>query len=414
VTPGFRIRDARGDVWLLKFDPPQHPGMTIRSGVITNLAFHAMGYNVPVDRFVKYKREDLHVGEGARMKMGRFGEVEMTEANLDSVLAATNHLIDGEYMSLASRYLDGIPIGPFDDQGRRKDDPNDRIPHEDRRELRGLAVFAAWVNHFDTKMHNSLDMYLGDPDQGYLKHYLIDFASTLGGYGDLPVRRFGFEYGFDLFPMTGRILKLGLIEDRWIPLQRPEGLDEIGLYDTATFDPGRWKADLPHSGMANMNRRDAYWAAKILSAFGDDDLRIIVDQAQYDNPAAADYMVETLAGRRDLLVWYWFDKVPPLDFFSVEAEGLRFHDLGAEHRYRLAAVDADRKTADGWTEWIEVSTTTVPLFATDGANLAGVPRASGDHVFLAAEVQVDRGNGWSSSTTCYASFNTGRVVALDR
>jgi len=123
-------------------------------------------------------------------------------------------------------------------------------------------------------------------------------------------------------------------------------------------------------------------------------------------------------------VRYWFDKVPPLDFFSVEVVGLLFHDLGAErgyypadetrYRYRLAAVDPDRKTADGWTEWVEISTTTVPPFGTDGGNLAGVPRASGDHVFLAAEVQVDRGDGWSPSTTCYASFNSGRVVALDR
>ena len=77
VTPGFRIKDARGDVWLLKFDPPSHPGMTIRSGVVTNLLFHAIGFNVPVDRLVKFSRDDLVVGEGrhdapaARGRSGR-------------------------------------------------------------------------------------------------------------------------------------------------------------------------------------------------------------------------------------------------------------------------------------------------------------------------------------------------------
>ena len=84
VTPGFRIKDARGDVWLLKFDPPQHPGMTIRSGVVSNLLFHAIGYNVPVDRLVTFSRANLRVGEGAMMRMQREGEVPMTEANLDS------------------------------------------------------------------------------------------------------------------------------------------------------------------------------------------------------------------------------------------------------------------------------------------------------------------------------------------
>jgi len=420
VAPGFRIRDGLGAVWLLKFDPPSHPGMTIRAGVVTNLLFHSIGYNVPVDRLVTFDREDLVIGEGASMKMGRFGEVAMTPANLDSVLESTNSVFEGGYEALASQYLDGIPIGPFDDQGRRGDDPNDRIDHENRRELRGLAVFAAWVNHFDTKMHNSLDMYVGEPGQGHLKHHLIDFASTLGGYADLPVRRFGYEYGFDVFPVLGRTLTLGLAEDRWIPLKRPEGLDEVGLFDTATFDPGKWKADLPHSGMANLTRRDGYWAAKVMSGFDDEALRIIVDQAEYRNPDSAAYIVETLAVRRDLLVTYWFDKVPPLDFFALEPAGLTFHDLGAErgfypgretmYRYRLAAVDDERDPGSGgWTEWTVTSSTTIRLY-----NDPDLPRDDGGRPFLAVEVQLNRGDRWSASTTVFASYDSGRIVALDR
>jgi hypothetical protein len=426
VTPGFRIKDARDDVWLLKFDPPSHPGMTIRSGVVTNLLFHAIGFNVPVDRLVMFSRDNLVVGEGAMMRLPRVGEVPMTEANLDSVLTATRSVFGGEYHALASRYLDGTPVGPFDDQGVRQDDPNDTVRHQDRRELRALKVFAAWVNHFDTKMQNSLDMYLGAPDQGFVQHYLIDFASTLGAFGDKLVKRFGYEYGFDAFPILGRTVTLGIVEDKWVSLERPPGLNEVGLFDSATFEPDGWKADLPHSGMANLTRRDGYWGAKVLSAFTDEDLRLIVDQGHYQNPDAADFLVKTLAERRDEIVRYWFDQVPPLDFFTLTAEGIDFHDLAAErgyasveqsrYRYRLAAVGSDRRNhrEDGWTQWRETAATLVPLFGDDDRLADDIPKTDADHRFLAVEVQVDRGDSWSDSAILYGAYASGRLVALDR
>jgi hypothetical protein len=360
------------------------------------------------------------------MRLPRLGEVPMTEANLDSVLTATRSVFDGEYHALASRYLDGKPLGPFDDQGVRKNDPNDTVRHQDRRELRALKVFAAWVNHFDTKMHNSLDMYVGIPGQGHVRHYLIDFASTLGAFGDQLVKRFGYEYGFDTFPILGRTLTLGAFEDTWVSLERPAGLEEIGLFDTATFEADGWKPDLPHSAMANLTTRDGYWAAKILSSFTDEDLRVIVAQGHYQNPQAAEFLVATLAVRRDKIVRYWFDRVPPLDFFTLTTEGIDFHDLAAErgfadsektrYRYRLAAVNKDRKNRrdDGWTTWRETSASVVPLFDDSGRLAAHIPPEDPDHPFLAIEVQVDRGDRWSPSTTLFGAYASGRLVALDR
>lgn len=51
--------------------------------------------------------------------------------------------------------------------------------------------------------------------------------------------------------------------------------------------------------------------------------------AAYWTPAAADYMVRTLAERWDLIARQWFDEVVPLDFFTVEDIRLNWHDLGA-------------------------------------------------------------------------------------
>ena len=67
---------------------------------------------------------------------------------------------DGTYRVIASRALPGTPVGPFRYFGARPDDPNDIYPHEHHRELRGLRVFAAWLNHDDSRSINSLDTIL--------------------------------------------------------------------------------------------------------------------------------------------------------------------------------------------------------------------------------------------------------------
>ncbi len=414
VTPGFTIRDARGDTWLLKFDPPTHPGMTIRAGVVANLVFHAIGFNTPVDRLVVFDRDDLVLGGNVTMRLQRDHEILMTEANLDSILAATGSIFDGRFHALGSRWLDGRPLGPFDDQGRRSDDPNDRIPHQSRRELRALRVFGAWLNHFDLKRHNSLDTYVGDPGRGHVRHYLIDFASTLGAYGDKPVPRFGFEFGLDVFPVLGRLLSFGLREDAWVGLGPPPGLAEVGLFESEVFRPEGWKPDLPQSAMADLTPRDGYWAAKIVSAFTDRQLRLLVEQGLYRDPEAVDHLVRTLGRRRDAIARHWFEMMPPLDFFRPVPQGVVFDDLAAtrglvppgatRYRYRLGAVDAQRR-AVATGPWVETDATFVPL-DDQVADPVGA--------FQVVEVQLDRGSGWSRSVTVYRAFASGRIVALDR
>ena len=422
VTPGFTVRDGRGDVWLLKFDPPAHPGMTIRAGVVSNLVFHALGFNTPVDRVVTFTRDDLVLEGSITINLERGRALTVNAANLDSMLAATNSVFGGRYHALASRYLDGKLLGSFDDQGCREDDPNDLIPHEDRRELRALRVFCAWLNHFDMKRHNTLDIYAGEPGQGAVRHYLIDFASTLGTFGDRIVPRFGYEYGIDILPIFGRMATLGLVEDAWANLAPPAGLPEVGIFSADVFEPDGWKPDLPHSGMANLTRRDGYWAAKVISAFTADDLRVILRQGCYQDPRAEDYLLQALLARQRAIVEHWFDRVPPLDFFIADERGVTFTDLAASrgfapagacaYRYRLSAVDAQRHGEPG--PWVTTGECRIPLATADRQPAPGVPRLDGGHPFLALEVQLDRGQGWSASTTAYLAPASRRIVAVDR
>ncbi len=60
VTPGFRVRDAAGRKYLLKFDPMSNPEMSSAADVISSKFFHALGYNVPENYIVNFDRDPHH------------------------------------------------------------------------------------------------------------------------------------------------------------------------------------------------------------------------------------------------------------------------------------------------------------------------------------------------------------------
>ncbi len=424
VTPGFQIADARGQVYVIKFDPPGHLGMTSAAAVIANRLLHAAGYNVPDDTVVEFRREQLRVGPEVRLTLDHEATRAMDDADLDRILAGVERTEEGLWRAVASKFLSGRPLGPFDYGGRRSNDPNDRVDHEDRRELRGLRVFAAWINHFDTKRHNSLDMYVGEDGEGFVRHYLIDFASTLGAGARGPYPVFGYEYDLDFPASLRRLLTLGLIEDPWRRLERIPGLPEIGYFDSDTFSPAAWKPQIRNSAFANLTDRDGYWAAKIVSAFTDELIRAAVATGRYRDPAAADSVVHILGRRRDEIARHWFERCAPLDFFVPADSGIAFSDLGVErglwsagdtrYRVRVAAVTSERE-GDGWSAWMTTPETRIELASGPLAtHLDAPPRSAEQRPFLACECQVDRGGGWSPSVTVYQARASGRIVALER
>jgi hypothetical protein len=421
VTPGFNIRDARGNVYVIKFDPPGYLGMTTTAGVVSNRILHAAGYNVPVDQAVTFARETIVVAPDAKIGDATGAKRPMTEADVDTILARVERLPDGAYLALASKFVSGEPLGPFPYLGRRKDDPNDRVDHENRRELRGLYVLAAWINHFDTKQHNSLDAYVEEGGARFVKHYLIDFASTLGAGAAGVNPRYGYEFGFDLVAVLRRSLTLGLVEDRWRTRTRDPGLAEVGYFNSEGFEPGKFRPLQPNHAFANTTDRDGYWGAKIVAAFRDAHIDAIVAEAGYRDARAAALVARVLRENRDVIARHFFDRVPPLDFFVLRGERLVFRDLGvdyavypgtrARYRARAAAVAADRKPdGGGWSQWVKL---TLPELALPGGAVAASLERS-QRPFLAVEVQVDRGSGWSDGVTAYVARGSARVVAVDR
>ena len=156
VQPGLTVRDTAGQIYFVKFDPPSNPEMASGAEVISTKLFHAAGYHVPENYLATIHPDALIIGDRAEVvEDGKHRA--MRRWDLDAVLAKSARNADGSYRVLASKALDGTPVGPFRYFGTRPDDPNDIFPHEHRRELRGLGVLAAWLNHDDSRAPNTLD-----------------------------------------------------------------------------------------------------------------------------------------------------------------------------------------------------------------------------------------------------------------
>ena len=180
ITPKFTIRDARGDTYLIKLDPPAFPELASSAEIIATKIFHAIGYHVPENYVIHLDPSQLELGEGVVVPFDSGTWVAGDRADLDHWLRDQPRRPDGTIRAIASRYISGTPVGQFRYYGTRRDDPNDLYPHERRRPLRALRVFAAWLSQDDTKALNTFDAFVEDDGRRYIRHYLLDFGASLG------------------------------------------------------------------------------------------------------------------------------------------------------------------------------------------------------------------------------------------
>lgn len=354
VTPGFRIRDGRGDVYFIKFDPLYLPQMATSAEVIGTKFFYAFGYNVP-ENYLTYWRPVYQIDSEAEVQW-ESGHVErLSNAYVKDVLKGVTQRPDGTIQVLASKLLPGRPVGPFDFQGIRLDDPNDIFPHQDRRELRGLGVFTAWLNHNDSDSVNTLDMYESGQGGSFVRHNLIDFGTVMGSGAIQPhARRVGNEYYIEFKPALKAAATFGIWDRPWRSIKYPD-YKAVGRFESSYFQPQAWKPDYPNPAFDKMTPQDALWATRTVMRFSDEAVRAIVQTGKIDNPEAEDYLVDTLIERRDKIVRYYLTQINPLDGFTLSAaadgeSSLEFVNLGVEAgfgsqcRYQYAWHRFDNQT----------------------------------------------------------------------
>jgi len=319
---GFTIEDARGEKFMLKFDTRGFPEQETATDIIVGKLLWACGYNVTEDFIVDLRRQDLVVAPDATMSDKLGDKHRLEPADVDRMLAKVEVEPDGRIRAYASRWLAGKSLGGHPGEGVREDDPNDRIPHELRRDLRGSYAMFAWLDHVDVQESNYLDTWIADPrdkHRHYVKHYLLDFGKSMGVMattGRDPRR--GHAYVIDLGDMARSMVSGGLLERSWEDRHVPR-LRGVGLFDVGTFDPGTWKPDYPsYLPFLTADRFDKFWGAKILIRLTREQIHAIVETGRYSDPRAVEYVTDTLVARQRKTAEHWFSRVNPLDRFSIQ------------------------------------------------------------------------------------------------
>ncbi len=382
VTPGFTIRDTAGVTWFIKFDPPGHPELATGAEVVATTLFWALGYHVPENHIASLRPEHLELADALQLALGPRRTRRMTIGDIHRLLRRAARNADGTYRVLASRALEGTPLGGFLYQGTRPDDPNDVVPHEHRRELRALRVFGAWLNHVDAKAINTLDTLIEGEGQAFVRHHLIDFGSTLGSAALKP-REYdeGHEYVFEGRKLAQRLMPPGLPIPSWRRITYPR-FRAIGNIEADHFDPATWKTRVPNPAHRQMRVDDAFWAARKVMAISDQMIDAAVARARYSDPTAAAYLTRTLARRRDRIGARYLPLLNPVVDPAFDGTTLTFVNAAVEADVASAprAYATDWYAFDNDTGKSSLIASAVTGRAGQVHAPAGVPRGTGTFV----------------------------------
>ena len=417
VTPGFTVRDTANQLWFIKFDPPGWRAMATGSEIVAAKLFWAAGYHTAEYHIGQLRPANLTIGNDTRITPP--GEVArpMQQSDIAWLLSRADRDTDGSYRVILSKATPGRPVGRIAFHGTRADDPNDIVPHEHRRELRGYFVFAAWLNHVDAKGINSLSSLVTENGRSFIRHYLLDFGSALGSAAVGP--REGWE-GYEalveeLSEVGKRTLSLGFRIPQW---RRQDYFESPSIgrlpRDHEKWNPETWWPHITNAAFRHMRADDTFWAATKLAAINDDMIKAAVTEAHFGDPASEAFLVKAIAERRGRILQAFLPKVNPLVDVAITSEGrLTFRNLAVDmavadrvpgYRALWYTFDnlADKATLIATTEETQSPLPVPPLPASE---------------FIKVDISAVGGpEPWSRPISVYFRRNAGRwtLVGLER
>ncbi|MBM4358688.1 MAG: hypothetical protein FJ096_11345 [Deltaproteobacteria bacterium] len=313
--PGARVFvDARGLRFELVPDDAERPGMRIGAMAATSRLLFALGY----------RTDEVNVVEHAGSRFA------------------------------ATRWPVGIDLGPTPQDRPRRDDPNDRLDHRDRRSLRAFKLAAAWLDIVHVPPRCLRDHYVGEPGKGHVEHAFVGIDGGLG------VDRYQERLAWQRDPERSddnlflRMVSLGLSP---VPAASPPGtpFPSVGLLEDHLL-VGSFKPSPPFEPIDRLTPGDAYWMAKRIATVPPRVFQRAAFSSRMPNDAQR-WLARTLEERRAAVVAWGYDRVSPLEAGFLHAadptrgRGPRFQlvDLAvmsgmtssATSRYDVRYLDAD-------------------------------------------------------------------------
>ncbi len=143
-------------------------------------------------------------------------------------------------------------------------------------------------------------------------------------------------------------------------------------------------------------------------AFSDQHIRAIIEQGQYSDPEAVEWLIECLIQRRDIVGKKYFSAVLALDHFRAAGGRLDFENLAVKHGF---AEPKEYQVA--WSTFDNDAEKHSPI---DGSTGFDLPRAAVDGAegaYFAARIQ---GTEPAKTVTVYLRKRGTalRVVGIDR
>jgi hypothetical protein len=340
ASTGFQVVDAKGRKFMLKVDPAGHMGIATGAELVGYRLFHAAGYDVPGAFHTDLRVEDdLKLDPHATFKLRSVQKRPYTRARFEEQLAHAAHLSDGRLRAISVPWMRGELIGGFDLKGRREDDPNDRIPHERRRSLRGNWVLFAWLAVLDPSAINTMDSYVTEGNRHFIRHYHFDFGCALGSstsHAQSPHQQG--EYPVEVGRSLRALMSLGFYH-RPFEDQRGEWERLVAQYPSIgylpeDFDPDSYRTNRKLPTHIRMTDRDAYWGAKIVTSFSNAQIDAVMATADLPAPDAA-YATHALEVRRDILGRRYLRAVTAVEEPAVSGDGAQicFQDLAIARGY---------------------------------------------------------------------------------
>jgi hypothetical protein len=421
AAPGFTMEDTAGDTWFVSFDSKGFPEAATGAILVANKLFWAIGYWQAENHLITVRPEALVIGETAKWDPPSARRRQMRRGDLESVLSRAHRSPDGSYRAVAARALPGKVLGGFRYVGTRPDDPNDLVPHEDRRELRALRVFGAWTNLVDMKAGNTLDSIVTENGKGIVRHYLQDVGSTFGSGANGPHDYDeGWEFLYEGDKIWKRALTMGLVpREPWQSKAKYQEFDSIGRFEGDAFVPSGWRPRVPTAAFLRARPDDDFWAARRVMAFTDEQIRAAVKTGQFSDPAAEKYLGDVLIKRRDKIGGEYFLAINPLVDFAFDGSALTFENAAVAAG--VAEAPAGGYTAT-WFTFDNATGATAPIgAATTGSGPripapGGLPGAAGAYVKVQVGATTPAHEAWATPVDAYFRSTAGgwKLVGLER